>query len=202
MKNVPSSAVAVAALIAAVALPALGATVLHLSFEDLAARSHVVVRAQVKGSTARLDRKAGRVSTYTELSVLEAIKGAPGRKVVVRQPGGEAEGIGQQVAGAARFTVGDEVVLFLERASDEPAVFLVLSMNAGKVRLEKKLGSTRAVRDLEGIHFLPPPADPARAETPPPSQVKVTDVEDLGDAGAFLARIRAAAKAKGKEPAQ
>jgi hypothetical protein len=77
-------------------------------------------------------------------------------------------------------------------------VFVVLSMSAGKVRLEQKLGGRRAVRDLEGIHFQPQPKAQAQK-----SQVRVVNVEDLGDAEVFLARIRVAARpVKGKDPAR
>jgi hypothetical protein len=121
---------------AALAGPAHAATVLRLTFEELTARSDAVVRGRVVGSTAKLDPQKGRIATFTEVEVTESVKGAPAKKVTVRQPGGEAGGIGQSVAGAARFTPGEEVVLFLQRAPDEAAVFQVLSMSAGKVRLE------------------------------------------------------------------
>jgi len=176
------------------ASPARGATVLRLSFEELATRAEAVVRGRVVSSTARRDAASGRIFTYTEVEVTEAVKGAPGKKVTVRQPGGEVGGIGQSVAGAARFAPGEEVVLFLEKARDEASTsFQVLSMSAGKVRLEKRLSSVRAVRDLDGIQFPDQPAkDAAR------SGVKVVSSQDLGDGEAFLTRVRTAVRAGAK----
>ncbi|HVE83652.1 MAG TPA: hypothetical protein VND93_12415 [Myxococcales bacterium] len=191
-------------LLAALAGPARGATVLRLTFEELTARADAVVRGRVVGSAARMDQAAGRITTFTEVEVAEALKGAPGKKLTVRQPGGEVGGIGQSVPGAARFAPGEEVVLFLERVPGDAPVYQVLSLSAGKVRLEKKLSTLRAVRDLDGIHFPDqPPAPPAAAAARPPaagaskpaapSGVKVVSSEDLGDAQQFLGRIRAAA---------
>ncbi|HEY8207559.1 MAG TPA: hypothetical protein VIG99_08765 [Myxococcaceae bacterium] len=181
-------------LLAAPAGPARGATVLRLSFEELTGRSDAVVRGRVVGSTPKMNAAAGRISTFTEVEVTETIKGAPGRRITVRQPGGEVGGIGQSVAGAARFAPGEEVVLFLMRAPDDAAVFQVLSMSAGKVRLEKKRDALRAVRDLDGIHFPDQPAQTA-PQIPKPGGVKVVSSEDVGDADRFLGRLRAASRA-------
>src|SRR5205814_2262958 len=100
-------------------------------------------RDSLRAGAARAQGPAGsddarRISTFTVVEVTEASKGAPGKRLTVRQPGGEVGGIGQSVAGAARFAPGEEVVLFLERARDDATVFQVLSMSAGKVRLEMK----------------------------------------------------------------
>jgi len=184
------------AILAALAGTARAATVLRLTFEELTARSDAVVRGRVVSSTPKLDSQKGRITTFTEVEVTESVKGAPAKKVTVRQPGGEVGGIGQSVAGAARFTPGEEVVLFLQRAPDEASVFQVLSMSAGKVRLEKKRSELRAVRDLDGIDFLDRPAQ-AQPRSPggvTPGGVKVVSIEDLGDASRFLARLRAAAR--------
>ena len=183
-------------MLAALAGTARAATVLRLTFEELTARSDAVVRGRVVSSTPKLDSQKGRITTFTEVEVTESVKGAPAKKVTVRQPGGEVGGIGQSVAGAARFTPGEEVVLFLQRAPDEASVFQVLSMSAGKVRLEKKRSELRAVRDLDGIDFLDRPAQ-AQSRSPggvTPGGVKVVSIEDLGDASRFLARLRAAAR--------
>lgn len=179
---------ALAVALAATALPVLGATVVRLTFEELTARAEVVVRGTVRTTKARLNRAQGRVWTFTQIDVSEGLKGSSHRSITVRQPGGEADGIGQTVAGAARFSEGEDVVVFLARAPDDPAVYQVLSLSAGKVRLQTTLSSKRAKRDLDGLQF---------AEGPSPSGIRLVSSEDLGDADAFVARIRAAAKAKG-----
>jgi len=184
------------ALLAAPSGPARGATVLRLSFEELTGRSDAVVRGRVVGSTPKMNAAAGRISTFTEVEVTEAIKGTPGKRLTVRQPGGEVGGIGQAVAGAARFAPGEEVVLFLQRATDDATVFHVLGMSAGKVRLEKKRDALRAVRDLDGIAFVDPAPQRPAAAPPSSPKVQVVSSEDLGDAGQFLGRLRVSAARK------
>ncbi|HLL53745.1 MAG TPA: hypothetical protein VK447_09380 [Myxococcaceae bacterium] len=164
-----------------------GAAVPHRSFEEMTAQAPLVVRATVTASQAR---KVGtRIYTFTDLRPTEALKGKAPATLVVRQPGGEVGSIGQRVAGAARFTVGEEVVLFLEPAKDDAAVQLVSGMAAGKVRLEQRGGQTRAVRSLEGLSLRQPSGAPVVRP--------VGDREELGEASAFLERIRRAARAAG-----
>jgi hypothetical protein len=56
-----------------------------------------------------------RIYTFYELQVSEVFKGEPkpGTSIQVRELGGEKDGIGLQVAGAAQFTQGEDVVLTL-----------------------------------------------------------------------------------------
>jgi hypothetical protein len=186
------------ALSAAVA-PALAATVIKLSMEELTQRADVVVRARVRSAASSRDPATGRIWTFTELDVSESIKGDASKAITVRQPGGVVDGIGQEVAGTARFSPGEDVVLFLARAPDHPAVFQVLSLAAGKVRLEPRLSSKRAVRDLEGLQFHEQPAQAVAHQRA--SGVHLVSTEDLGDSERFLKRIRAAAKPRsGAEP--
>lgn len=202
MRVIHAGALAVGLALSAVpAGPARGATVLRLTFEELTVRSDAVVRGRVVASTPKMNAAAGRISTFTEVEVTEAIKGTPGKRITVRQPGGEVGGIGQSVAGAARFSPGEEVVLFLARAPDDAAVFQVLGLSSGKVRLEKKREQLRAVRDLDGIHFPDQPAQTS-AQVPVPGGVKVVSSEDVGDADQFLGRLRAAARAAPPAPAK
>jgi hypothetical protein len=166
------------------------AEVLKRSFEEMTAQAPLVVHATVASSQAR--RVGGRIYTFTELRPTEALKGKPPAKLVVRQPGGEVGALGQYVPGAARFASGEEVVLFLEPAKDDPSVHLVAGMAAGKVRLERRSGASRAIRDLRGVSQREPSGAPVVRP--------LGDREELGDAEAFLGRIRQAARAAGGKP--
>ena len=170
------------------ALPAVATVVLAQSIEEMSRAVPVVVRAQVGQVQSSWDAEHTRISTYTELKVLEPLKGSPGASVLVKQPGGEVGEKGQHVAGAARFAPGEEVVLFLEPAPDEAQVFVVNAMAAGKVALEKtKVGEVRAVRRLDGIAFYD--LKGAQKIVRP-----VGDFEDLGPAADFLQRVRRAVR--------
>lgn len=156
------------------------------SFEQMAAGAHAVVRATVGAQQARWDDGRRRINTYTELRVTEAIKGEVPTIILVRQPGGEVDGIGARVSGAARFHQGEDVVLFLEIPPDDRTVFVVRALTAGKVTLAPKLGELRAFRDLRGVAFYE--RSDARVRD-------LNEIEELGDAEKFLSRLRAAAKA-------
>lgn len=157
------------------------------SIEELAVGSPVVVRATVVAQQSRWDDAGRRIETFTELLTTEVLKGEVGAAILVRQPGGVVGDIGAHVAGAARFELGEEVVLFLETPPDDATVFIVRGLASGKVRLSTNaLGEVRATRDLRGLAFVS--AD-GRAE---PRVRDVRPLEDLGTAEVFLRRIRAA----------
>ena len=61
-------------------------------------------------------------------------KGAvkPGERVVVRREGGALDGVGMRVFGAATFTVGEEVVVFIEMRGGAP---YTVGMTQGKLRV-------------------------------------------------------------------
>jgi hypothetical protein len=128
------------------------ATVVHFLDEAaLAKQSDSVVRGRVVAqSVARVD---GRLWTDTTLEVDEVLKGKlrPGAKMLVRQPGGERDGVGMRVIGVARFSLGEEVVLFARWAGGRHHS---VGMAQGKYQLRRdSAGNLRARRDLSGLSF-------------------------------------------------
>lgn len=173
--------------VAVLASPALASTVIAESIEEMAVAAPLVVHARVVAAQSGWDAAHRRLWTWTELQVSEPLKGLATTNtatVLVKQPGGEADGIGQAVAGAARFAIGEEVVAFLE-PSDEPNVFLVRGLSAGKVRLEQRGARQVALRALDGLAFARVGAVAKEA----PAR------DELGSAEAFLARVRRAVQA-------
>lgn len=176
--------------------PAGAAAVLRRSIEEMTAAASVVVRGTVRTSRAAWEGQS-RIWTFTELEVTETLKGQAPTTLVVRQPGGEVGPVGQRVAGAARFAVGEDVVLFLDAPRDAKTAPLISGMAAGKVRLERGgTGELRAVRHLDGLSFHSP-GERSTAGAP----VQRLGRDDLGSADAFLERVRRAAKkTKGGAP--
>lgn len=169
------------------ASPALASTVIAESIEEMAVAAPLIVHARVVAAQSGWDAAHRHLWTWTELQVVsEPLKGrgTSNATVLVKQPGGEADGIGQAVAGAARFAIGEEVVAFLE-PSDEPNVFLVRGLSAGKVRLEQRGARLVALRALDGLAFARRGALTKEA----PAR------DELGSAEAFLARVRRAVQA-------
>lgn len=175
-------AVLAAALL--ISTSALATVVLALTMEELTARAPLVVHATAQRSLVAWDEPHAKIWTWTELVVKETLKGTPTETVLVKQPGGVVGEVGQQVSGVATFEPGEEVVLFLEPAPDEPGAFVPVSMSASKVTLEERFGARVAKRDLSGLAFA----------TPGEQRVREPDREVLGTADAFLARIKAAVK--------
>ncbi len=175
------------AAVLALALPALAwaTVVVEMSFEELARKAPLVVRGTVGSVQASWDEGQRRIWTYAEVKVAEPLKGRAAPTLLVKQPGGVVGPVGQAVAGTARFSPGEETVLFLEPAVDEPGAYVVLGLAAGKVDLEKRLGQRLAVRRLFGLSFAKPGERTVRP---------VNEVERLGTAEAFLERVRRAAK--------
>lgn len=167
-------------------LSVLASVVIAMSMEEMTTRSPLVIRGTVHRVDTQWAEGRTKIWTYSEVVVHETIKGASRTSVLVKQPGGVIGNIGERVSGAALFTPGEDVVLFLEPAADEPNAFVPFAMSAAKVSLVNKGGRRVAVRDLSGVSF----ASPGKRGVIRP----VDERETLGFEEVFLERIRAAAK--------
>ncbi len=87
----------------------------RLSLEQLAAESELVVHGTVVRRWADWGPSRKFIWTHHEVRVADMLKGRPALSVIVSEPGGEIGEIGMAVAGAPRYCVGQEVVLFLDR---------------------------------------------------------------------------------------
>lgn len=85
---------------------------------ELAKQSAAIVIARAGDSNGR--SSAGLIETVTALEVERSIRGPlrPGETFEVVEIGGVADGLGLAVSGAARFTEGERVLLFLMRDRD------------------------------------------------------------------------------------
>jgi hypothetical protein len=165
---------------------ALATVVLSMSMEEMTARAPLIVHGVVNGSSTAWDEPHAKIWTWTEVVLKDTLKGDSRATVLVKQPGGIVGPIGQSVAGAATFSPGEEVVLFLEPANDEAGAWVPVAMSSSKVTLEDRFGVKVARRDLAGLVF----AQPGKKDLTQP----VDERETLGTADAFLARIHAAVK--------
>ena len=151
-------------------LAALSATLVHattllaLDVPALTKGSSVVARAKVLSVGARWTKDGGRIMTDAVLEVTEPWKGTPSKQVTVMQPGGVVGEVGQLVHGTAKFTVGEDVVVFLEPRGDR---FLLTGMLQGKFKVERSSDSKAvfARQELEGDAMLVDPAT-GQAVTP------------------------------------
>ncbi len=109
-------------------------TLIALDVPGLTQVSDVVLRGRVTKVEPQWSQDKTRIFTVAQVEVLQPLKGDVGAVAQVTQPGGEIGDVGQRVSGVAKFTVGEEVVLFLERRGP---FFTVTGMAQGKFTVER-----------------------------------------------------------------
>lgn len=138
---------AVLLIVVAFAAPA-GATTLRKLDLDAAGKSAVIaVRGKVGSQTVR--RAGARIYTDVDIVVAECLKGACGAAVTVRQLGGEIDGEGLSVEGAAQLPAGSEVVILLRARRD--GTFSPVGMSQGVYQVDRE--TRELVRDTRGVTF-------------------------------------------------
>ena len=169
-------------------VPTLASVVIAQTLEEMARMSPVIVRASVGSMQSTWTEDQHSIETWVELQVTDVLKGKvpKGATLIVRNPGGVVGNIGARVAGAPKFTPGEDTLLFLEPAADTPNVWLVSALAAGKISLSKnQFGELRATRDTRGIAFY----EPGKGA---PKYREVARPEDLGTPAELIGRIKRA----------
>ena len=168
------------------------ATYLPISDAELAARSPVIVHAQVLEVSVALESLDGsdHPFTYVTLHVLEAIKGpVSGPTIRLRLPGGHVGNVAAWIPGTPEFTAGQEVVLLARPAQGLPGMYHLSEFALGRFDIvQDETGRRFAVRpafDTEEDLFLSKCSN-AIAERAP------GQATPLRDADSFLAFLWAA----------
>lgn len=104
------------ALTLALAIAARATSVIPPDFSDLVNGSDYIVRARVRAmaSETRLRDGHERIYTNIELEVLEVIAGTPPSPLILTMLGGKSGTKELKVAGAPKFAVGNEDILFVQ----------------------------------------------------------------------------------------
>ncbi len=94
-------------------------SVLPVSLQHMATAAELIFHGRVISNEVRLDQASGRVATFTSFEIIELVKGEVGATHTIKQIGGQLPGskLRQLIHGVPRFTVGQEYVVFLPRAS-------------------------------------------------------------------------------------
>lgn len=112
-------------------------------FTDTLSRAEIIVRGRIGSSHADWGPRK-RIFTYTELSVIEILKGSDVLRdsvtdgvITVREFGGQKDGVGLSVPGSAHFQKGEEVVLLLKPQDEVDRSFPIRGLMMGKLNLKK-----------------------------------------------------------------
>ena len=87
----------------------------RLSFNELTDNSELIVSGHVTRTWTDWDADHKYIWTHFELTVSSTHKGTAGQTVDIAEPGGQVDGIGMSISGAAGYRVGDSVMVFLSR---------------------------------------------------------------------------------------
>lgn len=137
-------------LLAGILVPkqAQATVMIYMDTKELTKRAQVVVRGTVVQQ--QVVEIQGHLWTDSYVRVDEGLKGGLGSRqtMIVRQPGGDTVVVGERVSGAARFSVGEEVLVLARPVSH---FFVPVGMCLGKYRIVRNVGvAPLAERDLEG----------------------------------------------------
>jgi len=180
----PRCRLAVAAFTAALALfvvaPAHATTVLEVDVADMTELSEWVVNARVASLRVVDGRSEGEgVHTAVTLTVIESYKGdeVPS-EIVVRLPGGATpDGLAVTVPGTPRLSIGEEVVLFLERTGRG---LIPCGLGQGVWRVHRGDNQEAWVtQSHHGLHLVTRAADGSLRPTHPPRMTPMKALHEL-----------------------
>ena len=142
------------AIIPCLASMAQATVLMPLDTAALTARADRVVLGTVETSQAHWSDDHKSIYTDVTLRVAKVYKGdaSVGGTVTVRREGGSIDGVGMRVFGAASFSLGEEVVVFMETRG---AASYTVGMTQGKLRVVLGAdGIKRVAADLSAVAFV------------------------------------------------
>lgn len=130
--------------------PAEATVAVQVDRAQLVEMSDLVVRATVVGATSRWNEDRTQIITLTRLAVTQYVKGDGPAELVLRQFGGEVDGLVSRVSGDARLEAGADVVLCLRRGAG--VVYLTaMAQSAWYVAAQAPGVAPEVHRDLSGL---------------------------------------------------
>ena len=97
--------------------------------------------------------EGNNIYTYTQLEVIDPIKGTSGDRLTVKQLGGKVGEDALEVPGSPKLKQGEEVVLFLVRWND---AYWIHSIVLGKFSVKRDQGRVEAINDLNNVGLIDP----------------------------------------------
>jgi hypothetical protein len=130
------------------------ATVLRFDVTELTKRAVVILHGKVVSKKARKS-KNGDIFTDIQIEVKDAVAGAQGTAYAFSIYGGVLGDKGSTIAGAATYDVGEEILVFLDRAN-KLGLRTAIGLAQGKFTIRTVDGKKMAFRDLEDLRYYNP----------------------------------------------
>ena len=149
------SGFALAALLALLTLPGTtrATSMVPQTLDELATKSDAVVRVTTLATRTEWHNRV--IVTIASMRVTDALLGslAAGQEIEVATLGGVKDGLELHVAGAPRFTAGEDDILFL--GAGTLAAWQVTDLAQGKFEVVRDAAGREGLsrRDLEGVEF-------------------------------------------------
>jgi hypothetical protein len=123
----------------------------RLSFNEMTDSSEVIVSGIVTRTWADWDPDHKYIWTHYELAVSATHKGTAGQTVDIAEPGGQVNGVGMSISGAAGYGVGEKVLVFLSRMPN--GYLRTAGPGEGKFLVDSsgRVHGAAAARSLEGL---------------------------------------------------
>jgi len=128
-----------------------GLTVKKATVDQLVESSQLILHARVTSSSSQWE--GNNIYTYTQLDVIEPMKGLPAERVTVKQLGGKVGQEALEVPGSPKLEHGEEVVLFLVQWNN---AYWIHSIVLGKFSVVRAEGRAEAVNDLNNVGLIDP----------------------------------------------
>lgn len=138
--------VTLAIVILGIASMAAATTVMKTDLPTLCERAEKIVLGTVESVEPKVEG-TGFISTYVTITPSLFYKGKPDKSLLVRIPGGSAEGHTMKVFGAPKFAAGDRVLVFLESDHGKQGAYRVSGFFQGRYMVFKSKGTSYAVMD-------------------------------------------------------
>jgi hypothetical protein len=123
-------------------------TFVMASDDDLIVGARAIVRGKVLSISCQIDDQSERIFTYVRVRVKEVLKGQiTDRQIVLKEEGGQVGTRGSTVFGAARFTEGERVLLYLDTRRDGSLRVHQMFMGKFSIIDDSVTGERLVVRD-------------------------------------------------------
>lgn len=158
--------------------PVSATTVLEVSLEDMAKTTPLIVRGTVVDRTVEWSDDGLRIETRTHIRVTSPMKGPVLSQVVIRQSGGELDGVAMFIPGDASFSPGEDVVVFLEPHPLVANEWVLVAMSAAKFTVQPSDDGPILMRDISGLTFARPGDDGVirPGDSRPPSTLPLNEL--------------------------